>query len=183
MGWFVLNKYYALTDETPAYAAALLLDPSKRLKYIQHNWDIGWIDSVVEKTRMFWEENYKDSGPVGGTSLSAKDESPYSRRPRNDLDALFDEITVWEESNPDVDDFDTLGLLALLFSGGLILSGLRRIHAFLGWLLIFSRSHLNQQIQNQHSPAEDGLLAGIEKACYVRTWRRSSVSATGYGRA
>ncbi|OWT42391.1 hypothetical protein VFPPC_18318 [Pochonia chlamydosporia 170] len=107
MGWFVLNKYYILTDETPAYTAALLLDPSKRLKYIQHNWDIGWIDSVVEKTRMFWEENYKNAGPVGGTSLSAKDESPYSRRPRNDLDALFDEITVWEESNPDVDDFDT----------------------------------------------------------------------------
>ena len=73
MGWFVLNKYYILTDETPAYTAALLLDPSKRLKYIQHNWDIGWIDSVVEKTRMFWEENYKNVGPVGGTSLSAKD--------------------------------------------------------------------------------------------------------------
>lgn len=107
MGWFVLNKYYALTDETPAYAAALLLDPSKRLKYIQHNWNISWIDNVVENTRRFWEENYKEAGPVGGTTRLSKDELSYSRRPRNELDALFDEIAVWEESNTDVDDFDT----------------------------------------------------------------------------
>ena len=35
MGWFVLNKYYSLTEGVPAYAAALLLDPSKRLAYIR----------------------------------------------------------------------------------------------------------------------------------------------------
>ncbi|KKO99132.1 hypothetical protein THAR02_08766 [Trichoderma harzianum] len=62
MGWFVLNKYYALTDETPAYAAAPLLDPSKRLQYIQPNWNISWIDNVVVNTRRFWEENYKEAG-------------------------------------------------------------------------------------------------------------------------
>ena len=105
MGWFVLNKYYALTDNTPVYAAALLLDPSKRLKYIQHNWDIGWINSAVENTRVLWESNYKEAGPLGG-AISPEDVSSSSRRPRNELDTLFDEITVWEESNPDMDDFD-----------------------------------------------------------------------------
>ncbi|KAG7420437.1 hypothetical protein Forpi1262_v016210 [Fusarium oxysporum f. sp. raphani] len=30
MGWFILSKYYRLTDEVPVYAAALLLDPPKR---------------------------------------------------------------------------------------------------------------------------------------------------------
>lgn len=37
MGWFVLNKYYAMTDNVPVYAAALLLDPSKRQAYIKQN--------------------------------------------------------------------------------------------------------------------------------------------------
>ncbi|KID81807.1 Ribonuclease H-like protein [Metarhizium guizhouense ARSEF 977] len=35
MGWFVLDKYYVKTDETPVYSAALLLHPSKRLKYLR----------------------------------------------------------------------------------------------------------------------------------------------------
>lgn len=107
MGWFVLNKYYALTDETPVYAAALLLDPSKRLKYIQRNWKASWIDRVVEHARTFWVENYKATGSGGDSALSSIDELSYTRRPRNELDALFDEITVWEESNLEVDDFDT----------------------------------------------------------------------------
>lgn len=105
MGWFVLNKYYALTDNTPVYAAALLLDPSKRLKYIQHNWDVSWISNAVENTRIFWEQNYKEAGSVC-VAVSPEDVSASSRRSRNELDALFDEITVWEERNPDMDDFD-----------------------------------------------------------------------------
>lgn len=28
MGWFVLDKYYFKTDETPVYSVALLLHPS-----------------------------------------------------------------------------------------------------------------------------------------------------------
>ncbi|KAH7109693.1 hypothetical protein EDB81DRAFT_598086, partial [Dactylonectria macrodidyma] len=39
---FVLNKYYTLSDQTPVYAAALLLDPSKRRKYIERNWQESW---------------------------------------------------------------------------------------------------------------------------------------------
>jgi hypothetical protein len=38
MGWFILSKYYRLTDEVPVYAAALLLDPRKRIAYIKQNW-------------------------------------------------------------------------------------------------------------------------------------------------
>lgn len=29
MGWFVLNKYYTMTEDVPVYDAALLLDPLK----------------------------------------------------------------------------------------------------------------------------------------------------------
>ncbi|KAJ3495228.1 hypothetical protein NLG97_g3544 [Lecanicillium saksenae] len=38
MGWFVLSKDYRITDEVPVYAAALLLDPRKRIAYIKQNW-------------------------------------------------------------------------------------------------------------------------------------------------
>ncbi|KAF5589546.1 Tfo1 transposase [Fusarium pseudocircinatum] len=34
MGWFILEKYYALVESTPVYTAAMLLDPSKRKHYL-----------------------------------------------------------------------------------------------------------------------------------------------------
>ncbi|KAH7132699.1 hypothetical protein EDB81DRAFT_659926 [Dactylonectria macrodidyma] len=37
MGWFILSTYYRLTDQVPVYAAALLLDPRKRIAYIKQN--------------------------------------------------------------------------------------------------------------------------------------------------
>lgn len=35
--WFVFDKYYNLTDETPAYAAALILHPSFKTQYLHAN--------------------------------------------------------------------------------------------------------------------------------------------------
>jgi hypothetical protein len=37
MGWFIIDKYYNRTDEVPVYAAALLLDPSRRIAHLQKN--------------------------------------------------------------------------------------------------------------------------------------------------
>lgn len=48
MGWFILNKYYNLTEETPIYAAALLLDPSRRTAYIQKNWPVAWVKLAIK---------------------------------------------------------------------------------------------------------------------------------------
>jgi hypothetical protein len=47
MGWFILNKYYTMTEDVPVYAAALLLDPSKRVAYIKQNWPAGWHSSAI----------------------------------------------------------------------------------------------------------------------------------------
>jgi hypothetical protein len=65
MGWFVLDKYYFKTDETPVYSAALLLHPSKRLKYLRQNWHVDWHDSAINKARQIWSQ-YKDL-PVTAT--------------------------------------------------------------------------------------------------------------------
>ena len=37
MGWYLLDKYYQKTDEALIYAAALLLDPRKRVAYLRQN--------------------------------------------------------------------------------------------------------------------------------------------------
>ena len=36
-GWAKLDKYYRLTDESPAYVAAIVLHPSRKWHYIQEN--------------------------------------------------------------------------------------------------------------------------------------------------
>lgn len=58
MGWFVLNKYYTMTEDVPVYAAALLLDPSKRLKYIKQNWPRQWHDTALAGAQGIWMTEY-----------------------------------------------------------------------------------------------------------------------------
>lgn len=59
MGWFLLDKYYSRTDVVPVYAAALLLDPEKRLGYINTNWEQSWVKDAVAATVAIWETDYK----------------------------------------------------------------------------------------------------------------------------
>jgi hypothetical protein len=61
MGWFVLDKYYNMTEEAPVYAAALLLD--RRAAYIRKNWPVSWVEPAIEAANALWEENFKE-GPV-----------------------------------------------------------------------------------------------------------------------
>ncbi|KAG7418777.1 hypothetical protein Forpe1208_v003603 [Fusarium oxysporum f. sp. rapae] len=65
IGWFMLDKYYFKTDETPVYSAALLLHPSKQLKYLRQNWHEDWHDSAINKARQIWAQ-YKDI-PIAST--------------------------------------------------------------------------------------------------------------------
>jgi hypothetical protein len=36
--WAKMEKYYNLTEESPAYIAALVLDPNSKWKYVEANW-------------------------------------------------------------------------------------------------------------------------------------------------
>ncbi len=58
MAWHAFDKYYLLTDEVPAYAAALLLHPSRRKRYIDVNWSKPWVAAVLPKLQSLWEESY-----------------------------------------------------------------------------------------------------------------------------
>ncbi|KAI8401800.1 hypothetical protein FOFC_18669 [Fusarium oxysporum] len=48
MGWFILDKYYALVESTPVYAAAMLLDLSKRKHYLLQNWPEEWHQKTID---------------------------------------------------------------------------------------------------------------------------------------
>jgi hypothetical protein len=38
IGWIKLNKYYALTDKSPAYVSAVVLDPAQKWLYFKEQW-------------------------------------------------------------------------------------------------------------------------------------------------
>jgi hypothetical protein len=58
VGWFVLDKYYTMSDEAPVYVATLLLDSRSRKAYLDKNWKSAWIDPAIVRVRQIWEEEY-----------------------------------------------------------------------------------------------------------------------------
>ncbi|KAH7461718.1 hypothetical protein FOMA001_g18848 [Fusarium oxysporum f. sp. matthiolae] len=58
MCWFILDKYYTMTEDIPVYAAALLLDPSKRKSYIEECWPKEWHEGAFAAARSLWKEEY-----------------------------------------------------------------------------------------------------------------------------
>jgi hypothetical protein len=57
--WYVFDKYYQLSDESPVYAAALILHPSRRKAYIQKNWPKAWHKKIFNGVKKLWEGDYK----------------------------------------------------------------------------------------------------------------------------
>ncbi|KAF5253811.1 hypothetical protein FOXYS1_14492, partial [Fusarium oxysporum] len=105
MGWFVLDKYYALSGESPIYATALLLDPSKRARYLEINWKGEWAEAAIRDALSIWEEEYKMAptlGPAQALSEAFRSQQGHS----NKLDRLLNEIMVAEDITRDVDDFE-----------------------------------------------------------------------------
>jgi hypothetical protein len=106
MGWFILNKYYELTDTVPVYAAAILLDPSKRSRYLTQNWPAQWHQKALDATQRIWEDKYKNL-PLNPSEddLMEVDGSPASpENPKNELDRLKRSLQVEAADLTDEDD-------------------------------------------------------------------------------
>lgn len=56
--WYAIDKYYNLTDDSPLYAAALLLHPSYRKQYLEDTWRKDWVQPAVEGVRALWKDEY-----------------------------------------------------------------------------------------------------------------------------
>ena len=54
-GWAKLNKYYTMTDETPAYVAALVLNPRWKWGYVEKHWEQAWLPKSKKLLEELWE--------------------------------------------------------------------------------------------------------------------------------
>ncbi|KAG7403417.1 Zinc finger BED domain-containing protein 4 [Fusarium oxysporum f. sp. rapae] len=104
MGWFILDKYYTMTEDAPVYAAALLLDPSKRIRYIERHWPESWHENAIAGVRTIWEE-YKTQ-PETGPAESVDEVSASQKRQPNEWDALLEELEVTEDLGDSMDDLE-----------------------------------------------------------------------------
>ena len=79
MGWFVLDKYYTISDQTPVYAAALLLDPSKRKRYIERNWQESWQAPAIAAAQQIWLDEYSTTVILESSRVSLDVSSSFKR--------------------------------------------------------------------------------------------------------
>ncbi|KAF5697656.1 hAT family dimerization domain-containing protein [Fusarium mundagurra] len=105
MGWFILDKYYTMTEDAPVYAAALLLDPSKRIRYIERHWPESWHENSIAGVRIIWEEVYK-AQPETGPAESVDGVSASQMWQLNEWDALPEESEVTEDLGDCMDDLE-----------------------------------------------------------------------------
>ncbi|KJZ68436.1 hypothetical protein HIM_12172 [Hirsutella minnesotensis 3608] len=59
-GWYALDKYYLKSDNSSAYAAALILNPACRKKYIAMNWKTSWQWPAFDSVKQLWSSTYRD---------------------------------------------------------------------------------------------------------------------------
>jgi hypothetical protein len=104
MGWFVLDKYYTMSEESPIYPIALLLDPSKRARYLEIHWKEEWAETAITRARTIWDEEYKMTDTLGLAQPLSEVSNSQQGQP-DELDRLLDEIMVAEDITKDVDDF------------------------------------------------------------------------------
>lgn len=105
MGWFILDKYYTMSDEAPVYVAALLLDPRCRRAYLDKNWKSIWIDPAIVKVRRMWEEEYRAG--AGVNIDQPVDDIPVTpEKPPSQLQLLLQEMEVETGVATDGDELD-----------------------------------------------------------------------------
>lgn len=57
--WHAFNKWYESTDDTPYYAAAVLLHPGRRSAYMKSFWPRKWQAAALTRARDLWLREYK----------------------------------------------------------------------------------------------------------------------------
>ena len=104
MAWHAFDKYYLLTDQVPAYAAALLLHPSRRKRYINVNWKKSWVRAVLPKLQSLWEEKYAIIKEATALTLSQPthepDEYDLLERDLNVVQTFADDWESFIEADP-----------------------------------------------------------------------------------
>jgi hypothetical protein len=86
--WYVFDKYYKLSEETPAYGAAMILHPSRRKTHIEKNWPKTWHKAVFDDVKKLWVNEYK------GLPILHSTPSLVSKAQPDEYDLLAQELDV-----------------------------------------------------------------------------------------
>ncbi len=106
IGWFILNKYYGKSDETPVSVAALVLDPSKRDAYIKQNWHKEWYESALVGANGVWEEDFNINLASDSPAVPVP-MGPPQKKFDQELTRLMRHIEVNLPTSRNADDFMT----------------------------------------------------------------------------
>ena len=89
LGWMKLDEYYARTDDSPVYLAALVLHPAFRWSTVESQWEErpDWLVKGKASVKQLWEE-YKDL-PVEQETIP---EQPTVMRKTTELDDFMTSI-------------------------------------------------------------------------------------------
>ena len=73
-GWEKLDKYYSLTEESPAYAAAIILCPTEKLTaFNKWAWPEAWVEKARKMVLNLWETEYKGhTSPIEESSQAVQ---------------------------------------------------------------------------------------------------------------
>src|SRR5882757_1397841 len=90
----VLNKYYQTTDMSLIYAAALILNPMFRTRYIELYWPRKWKTAAFKAVKELWEQ-YREADILepATTPFSYENQNPGELEEPKELDA-YDRICL-----------------------------------------------------------------------------------------
>lgn len=98
--WVVFDKYYQLTDESPAYGAAMMLHPSRRMAHVNKNWPKSWHKPVLDSVAKYWEDYYQGL-PITTTTPELRDRL----QPLDEYDLLARELDVVSPALSELDEY------------------------------------------------------------------------------
>ena len=63
MGWYLLDKYYQKTNETPINATILFFNSRKQAVNFKQNWPSSWYYPSLERANNIFDNNYRHAAP------------------------------------------------------------------------------------------------------------------------
>lgn len=144
--WFKFDKYYQLTDDSPIYAAAVLLNPALRRAYLDSAWShqTAYIEPAVEQAREMWTQSFKPMVTTTTEEALAAIKDPFQR--------FRAKATGFVSIKDEFDDFINVSVSTFLFLRMLISSSKANPHPIgsqspLEWWLEPSRRALYPNLQ------------------------------------
>jgi hypothetical protein len=99
-GWTKLKKYYDLTNELPAYAAAVILNPTFKWEYCMSTWESAWLPATQLAVRKLWEKEYQPKAVTTPIERQSPVSSRLAVQPTCELFELLEIHQVSRLPNP-----------------------------------------------------------------------------------